>query len=59
MVLILRKYKRNRWEYKIVYQDFITNKTRATRKRGFLNRDEARMAAFEMMSYLEIKKGTV
>lgn len=58
ILLIIRTYKKNKrgkafWEYKIVYKDIFSHKTKSTNKRGFPNRMEAEQAAYEMMFYLK------
>jgi hypothetical protein len=57
MMLIIRKYKRSRsdrafWEYKIVYKDYYTQKTKSKIGRSFKSRKEAEIAAAEMLHYL-------
>lgn len=52
IMLLIRKYRRHKWEYKIVYIDPFTKKLRAKRKRGFHTKSEAKMAAAEMISYI-------
>lgn len=56
-MLIIRKYKKSRssrefWEYKIVYKDFFSHKTKCKVGRSFKTRKEAELAAAEMMHYL-------
>lgn len=57
MMLIIRKYKKNRsdrdfWEYKIIYKDYYSHKTKSKIGRRFKSRKEAELAAAEMLHYL-------
>jgi hypothetical protein len=55
-MLIIKRYKRKSgrtfWEYKIVYKDPYSQKTRQKRKKGFGSRESAEIAAAEQMGYL-------
>jgi hypothetical protein len=57
IMLIIRKYKKSRsdrayWEYKIVYKDWYSQKTKSKVGRSFKSRKEAEIAAAEMLHYL-------
>jgi len=56
-MLIIRRYKKNKngktfWEYKIIYRDPYSAKTKQKRQRGFGSREDALAAAQEHMGYL-------
>ncbi len=48
MGISLREYKKGYWEYRVYYNDPITNKQREKSKRGFKKKTEARLAAQEL-----------
>lgn len=52
IMLFIRKYRRHRWEYKIVYIDPFTKKTRAKRKNGFRTKIAAEIEAAEIIGYI-------
>jgi hypothetical protein len=59
-MLIIRRYKKNKsgrifWEYKILYRDLFTNRTKTRKRRGFHSKAECQNAAEEMLGYLNFK----
>jgi hypothetical protein len=57
LMFTIRKYKKSKsdrefWEYKIVYQDSYSHKTKSKVGRSFKSRVEAEIAAAEMLHYL-------